>query len=187
MRNCGSGPGAGALSGPDARLGGAMAGNTEIVAGRNRVLQRRVKTHGWTEARRKAMLEQLATSCNVEASCEAVGMTKQGFYALRARDPEYSERCRQAMLAGYERLEGELLRKAIATVEEPAGDTGPREVVAGQMSVEQAMRLLERFQSRRRDDATVRRAVSFRATQAETDAMLLKQLKALKKRHENKA
>ncbi len=164
-----------------------MGEGTEITAAKNRPLQRRIKTHGWTEARRRDMLEQLATSCNIEASCEAVGMTKPGFYALRARDPAFSEQCRQAMLAGYERLETELLRKAIAAVEAPLAQEPAGEVVAGQMSIEQAMRLLERFQGRRQGDAMLRREATYRATQAETDAMLLDRLKALRKRHENKA
>ncbi|MEP9400376.1 hypothetical protein [Sphingomonas sp. VNH70] len=159
----------------------------KIVVARNRPLQRRIKTHGWTEARRKAMLEELAASCNVEASCRAIGMSKGSFYKLRARDADYSEQCRQAMLAGYERLETELLRKAIATVEDEPGDDAPGGVLVGQMTVEQAMRLLERFQYNRNKDATPRRQGWSRATQAETDAMLAQQIKALKKRHENKA
>ncbi len=165
-----------------------MAGETRITVAKNRPLQRRIKTHGWTEARRREFLQLVAASCNIEASCAAVEMTKNGFYALRARDPAFSEQFRIAMLAGYERLETELLRKAIATVEDgPICDDGRGEATAGQLTIDQAIRLLDRHKATLHGKGIANSEAQYRATQAETDAALIKGLDALKRRHERKA
>lgn len=166
-----------------------MAIGSVIRSGTNRPLQRRRVTHGWTDARRAAFLDQVAATCNMAAALAAVGMTKTGLYALRRRDPVFAEQMRNAMLVGYERLEAELLRKAVAAFED--GDTGGTEagdVIVAPMTVDQAMRLLERYQaSQKGTGGPGVREVRHRATQAETDAMLLEQLRILRRQREKQA
>ncbi len=165
-----------------------MDRETTIAAGTNRPVQRRCKTHGWTDTRRAKFLDHLAASCNVLASCEAVGMTKPGLYALRNRDPVFAGQFRAALLVGYERLEAELLRKAVALFEgDVASGDGQCDAVVGQITVDQAIKLLDRHHAVLKRDDTARREIPHRATQAETDAMLSARLKALKLRHEAKA
>ncbi len=189
VRNCGSGPG-GNVVGPEWRLGGGdMATASVIRSATNRPLQRRRVVHGWTDARQAAFLDQIAATCNMAAALAAVGMTKPGLYALRRRDPVFAEQMRNAMLVGYERLEAELLRKAVAAFED--GDTGGTEtgdVIVAPMTVDQAMRLLERYQvSQKGTGGPGVREVRHRATQAETDAMLLEQLRILRRQREKQA
>ncbi|KQM57910.1 MULTISPECIES: hypothetical protein [unclassified Sphingomonas] len=166
-----------------------MASDSVIRSGTNRPLQRRHVTHGWTDARRATFLDHIAATCNLATSLTAVGMTKTGLYALRRRDPVFAEQLRSAMLVGYERLEAELLRKAVAAFED--GDTGGAEkgdVIVEPMSVDQAMRLLERYQtSQKGSGGPGVREVRHRATQAETDAMLLEQLRILRRQREKRA
>lgn len=165
-----------------------MVKDGAIRSGTNRPLQRRTVTHGWTDARRAAFLDHVAASCNIKAAVAAVGMTHTGLYALRRRDAAFAEQLRNALLVGYERLEAELLRKAVAAFED--GDTGGTEagdVIVAPMTVEQAMRLLERYQTTNKSSNSGIRDIRHRATQAETDAMLKEQLAILRRQREKQA
>jgi len=162
-----------------------MEKDTVIRSGTNRPLQRRHVTHGWTGARRAAFLDEVASSCNLKQSVAAVGMTHTSLYALRRRDAVFAEQLRNAMLVGYERLEAELLRMATAAFDDgDTGGTGGDGVLSGMMTVEQAMRLLDRYQSTTKGAGVARREGQHRATQAETDAMLLEQLRILKRQQD---
>ena len=164
-----------------------MEKDTVIRSATNRPLQRRIVTHGWTDARRAAFLDEVAATCNLRRSAEAVGMTCKGMYALRRRDPVFAEQLRNAMLSGYERLEGELLRMATAVFEDgDTGGAGKDNAITGVMTVEQAMKLLERYQSTAKGAGIARREGQHRATQAETDAMLLEQLRILKRQQDKR-
>jgi hypothetical protein len=180
----GSGPG-GNVVGPNVRLGG---GDMEsiVIAATNRPLQKQRFTKGWTKARRERFLDHVAATCNVRAAAEEVGMSQCGLYALRRRDSEFAEQWRMALLAGYDRLEAELLRKAISAMDGVAiGD--PDKVVAGPVSIEQAIKILDRHQHVLRASGSAVRESRHRATQAETDAELIKRLTALKKRQGQQA
>ncbi|KQN80122.1 hypothetical protein ASE90_09995 [Sphingomonas sp. Leaf67] len=145
--------------------------------GRRPVQQQRIAA-GWTPSRRAQFLDHVAATCNVRAATEAVGLTQASVYALRRRDVAFAEQWRMALLAGYDRLEEMLVSKAIAALEDvPAGD--PDKVVTGPISVEQAIRLLDRHQALVKQ-GTGRREAQLRATQAETDAMLIKRIKAMR-------
>ncbi len=163
-----------------------MGKDCVIRSGTNRPLQRRNVTHGWTDARRLAFLDQVAATCNIRASVAVVGMTHNSLYALRRRDALFAEQLRNALLVGYERLEAELLRKAVAAFEE--GDTGGSEgdVTVAPMTVDQAMRLLERYQATQKGSNAGVRDLRHRATQAETDAMLKEQLAILRRQREKR-
>ncbi len=160
-----------------------MDDDVVLRAGRNRVLQKRRIPGGWTKARRIRFLDHLAATCNVRAAVETVGLSMSSLYAMRRRDDAFAEEWRMALLAGYDRLEGELLRKAIAVLNDDViGD--PDHVVTGPVSVEQAIKLLDRHHAMRKKDGPPDRHQSFRATQAETDAMLMKRIRALRLQRE---
>ncbi len=157
-----------------------------LIAGGSRPIQKQRFTKGWTKARRERFLDHVAATCNVREATEIVGLSQCGLYALRRRDPAFAEQWRMALLAGYDRLEAELLRKAISALDGIAiGD--PDKVVAGPVSIEQAIKILDRHQHVLRASGSAVRESRHHATQAETDAELIKRLKALKQRHEKRA
>lgn len=83
----------------------------------------RTTGRGWTKARQRDFLEHLATTMNVRASARAVGMGEQGAYRLRARDEAFRAGWSEAIAEAYERLELQMLRRAIGgTVEETGVD-----------------------------------------------------------------
>ncbi len=148
-------------------------------------LRRQDKIKGWTAARRKSFLDHLAATCNIKVAVAAVGMSREGLYKLRRRDETFAHQFRMALMTGYDRLEAELLRKAIATVDGDAGGD-PDAVVTGPISVDQAMRLLERHRANC-TGSSITHLRNSRATQEETDAVLLAQIKGLRRRRERKA
>ncbi len=142
----GSGPGGDAV-GPALRLGGReMAREEVLTTGTNRPVQTQRTAKGWTPSRREQFLDHVAATCNVRAATEAVGLSQASVYALRRRDAAFAAQWRMALLAGYDRLEEMLVSKAIAVLEGVAvGD--PDKVVCGAISVEQAIKLLDRHRS----------------------------------------
>ncbi len=155
------------------------------MTGANRPIQQQRFTKGWTKERRERFLDHVAATCNVREATEIVGLSQCGLYALRRRDPVFAEQWRMALLTGYDRLEAELLRKAISALDGVAiGD--PDKVIAGPVTIEQAIKILDRHQHVLKSGSAVRES-RHQATQAETDAELIKRLDAMKKRHEKRA
>lgn len=130
-----------------------------------------------TDRQRTLFLDMLATTCNVRKSAEAAGVSNVSVYRWRRADPAFAEQWRAALLTGYDRIEAALIRRALTVLGEE-GDTVDR----GNFDVEDALRLLHNHRSwERRPSETRVRAVR-RATEAETDAAILKQLAALDRR-----
>lgn len=181
----GSGPG-GNVVGPEWRLGvGDMAREQVLTTGSNRPVQQQRMDKGWTPSRRERFLDHVAATCNVRAATEAVGLSQASVYALRRRDPAFAAQWRMALLAGYDRLEEMLVSKAIAVLEGvTVGD--PDTVVCGAITIEQAIRLLDRHRSIVKGGSGHREQRS-RATQAETDAMLIARIKAMRGKQERRA
>lgn len=188
LRNCGCGAGHEGVIGPDARLGGGMTQELTIRTGSRRPVQKQRQSHGWTATRRERFLAFVAATCNVRAACEDVGLTQASAYALRQRDPAFRQAWKAALETGYDRLEGELLRGAIATLE-GRGQDGEQDavLVTGPVSVEQAIKLLDRHRVMLKTIDQPRGSQRQVATQAETDAMLLKRLSAIDRQREQKA
>lgn len=146
----------------------------------------RERGNNWTASRRAAFLGQLAATCNVTKACEAVGMHPCGAYRLRLRDSVFAGQWHDALLTGYDRLEAALLRRAMDAVELPQGDAidGP---IDGPIDVRTAIDLLKMHHARQnasqngRPRAATGPAVR-RASEAETDAAILKQLAIIDKR-----
>lgn len=92
----------------------------ELSAHRGRIVQRRAtRAGGWTKERRLQFLELLATSCNVNASAAAAGMTFSSAYQLRRRDGEFARLWDVALATGYVRLEAELMQRALGAQIDP--------------------------------------------------------------------
>lgn len=195
MKNCESGP-SGLSDGSGTRCAGPFALGDEqmdevhIGSGNRRPVQlKRVRKGGWTKTRRARFLDALALSCNVTLAAGEAGMATLSAYRLRRSDPEFADLWREALLAGYERLETELLGRALQAVNAiQPGDGGEAVAKAADAAVEKmdARTILQVLAHRR---ATVeggvrpnRRDVRRRiATEEETNAALLKKLAILEK------
>ncbi|WP_156347194.1 hypothetical protein [Sphingomonas sp. Leaf33] len=141
---------------------------------------RAVNVDSWTPEKRAAFLDRLAAWCNVKRACADVELTPEGAYALRRRDAGFAADWRAAMLTGYDRLEAAVLEDALKPLEPVEHSELPEEP----FDREQAMRLLKMYYDRLHRPERVGRggATVKRATPEETDAAILKQLEALRRR-----
>lgn len=131
----------------------------------------------WTCAMKATFLDHLAGTCHITASAAAIGVTPGAVHQLRRRDPSFAADWEEALEAGYVMLETRLLGHALAGHAradriEAAGD--PTEAI----DVEQALRLLAERQRRRTGASSRGGARMRRATAAETDAAILRLLRA---------
>lgn len=101
----------------------------KIVPTNGVALQRRKLGNATGKTKQRRFLEHLAATCNVTASAKAAGASVHPFYSLRQRDPAFAAAWKEAMAAGYDRLEEALLAKALADVEGVAFDAGAVETV----------------------------------------------------------
>lgn len=159
-------------------------GNETIGSGRDRRVQiRKVGERFMTGRKRAIFLDHLAETCNVAMSAKAAGASKSGVYRLRRCDAEFAALWRQALLAGYDRLEERLLQHAGAGVNAVA--IGETEIAEQAFDPKVAMDLLRMHRATvegkpRRGGGRV-----VRATREEAEAALLKKLDALAKRLRN--
>lgn len=127
-----------------------------------------------TRALRAAFLDHLAGSCNVRASAEAIGVNPVSIYKLRRRDPRFAAEWHEALLAGYQLLETELVGHALS------GGNPERTIdcATARIDVDTALRLLSAHRNalagKWRGGPPLRRA-----TTEETDKAILKKLDAL--------
>ena len=146
-----------------------------------RALQLRSQpAHQWTDDKRGAFLAALAMSCNVKASCAAVGMSTTTAYALRLRDDGFAEQWHAAIQIGYDRLEEALLQAAGAAIAVPAGEAG--EQAADGFDPQLARRLLDRHRSAREGRSNRRSGPVTRASREEAEAALHAKLDALERK-----
>ncbi len=143
--------------------------------------QRSVRRDGWTIRKRVIFLDHLAATCNVSASAQAAGFVESSAYALRRRDPEFADLWRNALEAGYDRLQAMLIERATGAVDVPIGEMPVPDISA--MDTELAMRLIENH--RRSIAGGPKKSggrLPGRATKEETNAAIMKKLRALAKR-----
>jgi hypothetical protein len=128
----------------------------------------------WTKKKRAVFLDELAGTCNVRAAAAAAEVTPQSFYRLRRKDPAFAEEWHEALLAGYEMLETELLGHLLSgsgeeTIDRPGG---------GKLNVCDAMHLLklhrDNLQGKWRGGPPIRRA-----DPEDTNKAILKKLEAI--------
>jgi hypothetical protein len=128
----------------------------------------------WSRAKRAAFLDHLAGSCNVRESAAAAGVTPVSIYELRRKDARFAAEWHEALLAGYQLLETELVGYALA------GGNAAQEIAGAtrRIDVDIALKLLGQHRTgllgQRRP-----KPLTKRATSEETDRAILKKLDAL--------
>jgi hypothetical protein len=161
-----------------------------IGSGNGRPLQlRRNQKRGWTATRRARFIDALALSCNVTLAANEAGMAQVSAYRLRRTDPAFADLWREALIAGYERLETELLQRALQAVNAIRPGDGGEDVAKSVNAAVERMDVKTILQVMAHRRATVeggmrpgRRDVQRRiATEEETNAVLLKKLAVLRR------
>ncbi|WP_077148658.1 hypothetical protein [Sphingopyxis sp. KK2] len=161
-------------------MGETEQGEEEIAAYNGGPAQRRSsKPNGWTKARRRAFLAELAHSCNVSRAHKAADMGERGAYALRQRDPQFARQWQEALELGYGRLEMALARRALEVLGELELDERAEPLAV--MTVEQAIAVLSLHRRSVQQGKPQQRRSGHVATQEETDAVLLKKIAMIKR------
>ena len=86
--------------------------------------QLRLDTGRWTVTRRNDFLAMLAQTANVRVAVRSVGMSEQGAYKLRKRDPAFARAWGEALCEGYNKLEMLMLQRALAGMDGDRVDPG---------------------------------------------------------------
>lgn len=139
-------------------------------------LQRRAPTrNAWTTARRRRFLEMLAATANVAMSARAMGTSAGNVRSLRYRDAEFARLWDRAIEVARDRLEEELLARALGQVPD---DANPAEIdldapAPAPFDVDLALKLMAMNKGRVRASAEGRMAP---ATRGEVDAALMQRL-----------
>lgn len=149
-----------------------------------RIQRRAQRKDGWTKAKREAFLAVLARTCNATMAAKAVGKAEATARDLRRRDGRFAELWREALDTGYERLEGELLARALGltpgednpdTLPEPAQASAPFDPAL-------AMSVLALRAREKAGTGGSRRSSARTYSQDEIDHALLTRLERLAKR-----
>ena len=163
-----------------------------VQAADGRELQvRRKRKDGWTKGKRASFLDHLAATANVEASCRAVRMNSSGVFKLRRRNPDFAEQWDAALDTAKARLRGMLIERsmgvpaAAAEHEEEALPTAPPPPDPRTMDTALALTMLK-LHHLPADQKGPGPEILRRATREETDAAILRKLKALRKRMERR-
>lgn len=153
--------------------------------------RRRPRADSFTPTKRQLFLDALALTCNVKRSAVMAGIDHTTAYYNRVRDPVFAEQWRQALAAGYDRLEalvlehggaGEALRPADpdravgAAAAGSAGEPPP-------FDFDRALKVLQHYRSQRAGETWRRSDYDRpRATREETNAAIMTALDAAERR-----
>lgn len=144
---------------------------------------KRARKDGWTARKRGIFLDHFRATCNVTASAREAGMGLRSVFRLRNRDPQFADAWDAALRDADARLTGKLIVYAETQGKAPA-DAPPGSDASdiANFDPELALRMLsyhrERLAGRRRRGGAPKRV----ATEEETDAEIMRLLKALGKR-----
>ena len=137
-----------------------------------------------TKAAVATFLAHLAATAHVTQACDAGGFGMWAAYDRRRRDPQFAGEWRAALLAGYDRIEAALIRRALGLPDhEPVVDideTGP--AGHGELDVHLALHLLNRHRPTVERAAKDLRETAFRASRDVAEDALLAKLKAYAKK-----
>jgi hypothetical protein len=88
--------------------------------------QSKYRHDGWTPARKVRFLESLAEGWNVSRACALAGMSREGAYKLRRREPrfarEWDEALRSARRAAEDAFLAMLPERLLRTMSELSGE-----------------------------------------------------------------
>lgn len=155
-----------------------------LSASDRRIVQvRRRRRDFFRESKRGVFLTVLAATCNVRLAAAAAKVGTPTVYRARQRDPEFAALWREAMILGYERLETALLARALGTDAPPAADFdfGDPDAILpeGEIDSDLALRLLAH--NRAAGQGRSRTTRGHVATEAETNAALIRKLMVLQR------
>lgn len=133
---------------------------------------------------RTAFLDHLAATCNVIESAATAGVTPSAVYQIRRRDPGFAAKWEEALALGYQMLETRMLGHVLSgrRWSDPLA-SGNGELAA--IDFESALRLMS--QHRNAPTKPHKGRQPSYATPDETDAVLLKRLKAIEMRRAREA
>lgn len=134
---------------------------------------------------RETFLSHLAATAHVERSAEVAGFGVWAAYDLRRRDPAFAHEWRMALLAGYDRIEAALIRRALGLTDHaPVIDAEAigRPGEAGELDVSLAISLLYRRRPMVERAFVDAKAEAFRASRDAAAETLLAKLDAYAKR-----
>lgn len=97
-----------------------------VAQGRKGRQSRREREGSWTAVKRAEVCAKLAETCNVRASCRAVGMSEPGFYKLRRRDAAFRAECDRAIAEAYFEIELLMLQRQKVGVKRPVFHGGKK-------------------------------------------------------------
>ncbi len=143
------------------------------------------KRSAWNKFEKATFLGALERSCNVAMACRKIGRPERTAYAMRQRDPEFASGWATAIDRGYAHLETRLLQIAMAQIAPLAnGDdhnaTEQQQPEPDTFDTGLALRLIASYQ-KKMAHVTAHPPVRM-ASDAETDSLIIKQLKALHSR-----
>ncbi|WP_439540912.1 hypothetical protein [Sphingomonas sp.] len=140
----------------------------------------------WTKAMREAFLDHLAATCNVKESAAVIGVIPGSVYTLRRREPKFAEAWEEALALGYQMLETRVVGHVLAGrgPDEPLGAGVDSNL--GPVSLETALKLLVLHRNASGKPRKGGGGPQY-ARPDETDAMLLKRLKAIEMRRAREA
>lgn len=88
------------LDGVEVVIRGAPGRRTQV---------RRARLHGWSPSVERRFLETLAATCNVKASCEAIGLTQGSAYYHKRQWEDFRRGWEDALAIGFDRIEAALM------------------------------------------------------------------------------
>jgi hypothetical protein len=105
-----------------------------------------IRTSGkrWSDQAEAQFLDLLAASCNVSASADGAGFSKNAVYQRRRDDPAFAQRWQAALEQGYARIELLLVQRAGEAL---AGHLPDPEAPLAAMTVKEAIIVLQLHQS----------------------------------------
>lgn len=139
----------------------------------------------WSRAMRVAFLDHLAATCNVAQSAAIANVSVETVYAHRRRDARFAEQWEAAVALGYQMVETLLLGHVLAG-KRASDHVDTQQCEQPLIDFDAAMRLLA---AHRKPDAKPRKGgppLQFAAPD-DTDAVLLKRLKAIEMRRAREA
>ena len=157
-------------------VGHGPAGTRAVLGGKDGPQVIRSKGDRWTEEAEAAFLDQLAASCNVLAACEAAGFCNTTVYKRRREDAGFARRWQAALEQGYVRIEMALVRRAADALEGLAPDP---DTPIPTMTVEQAIKVLDRHRAAVKGEARSKRNWTRPRTLDEVSESILRKLEAI--------